>query len=85
MGLCAREAIPLAFAGFFAVGIVLSLNGRIGSTLHTAFPVCARASFGMYGAYVPILVRSILALLWLVILVRLITSAQAWTPPGATR
>lgn len=68
LGLCAREAIPLAFAGFLAVGIVLSLNGRIGSTLHTAFPVCARASFGMYGAYAPILVRSILALLWLVIL-----------------
>lgn len=28
----------------------------------------ARSSFGMFGAYAPILVRSILALLWLVIL-----------------
>ncbi|GAA6013384.1 hypothetical protein JCM10207_000877, partial [Rhodosporidiobolus poonsookiae] len=67
-GLTARQAIPLSFLAFFMIGIVLSFTGRIGATLHVTFPVAARASFGMYGAYIPILVRSILALLWLVIL-----------------
>ncbi|GAA5886534.1 hypothetical protein JCM6882_001678 [Rhodosporidiobolus microsporus] len=67
-GLCAREAIPLSFVAFLVIGIVLTINGRIGATLHCTFPVIARSSFGMYGAYAPILVRSILALLWLVIL-----------------
>lgn len=47
---------------------VLTLNGRIGALTHCSFPVCARGPFGMVGAYIPIIVRSILALLWLVIL-----------------
>lgn len=68
LGLCAREAIPLSFVGFFAIGIMLTINGNIGATTHCSFPVIARSSFGMVGAYLPILVRSILALLWLVIL-----------------
>ncbi|GAA5852070.1 hypothetical protein JCM8547_000148 [Rhodosporidiobolus lusitaniae] len=68
LGLCARQAIPLSFVAFFVIGLVMSLNGRIGSTTHLSFPVVARSSFGMYGAYLPILARSILALLWLVIL-----------------
>ncbi|GAA5900393.1 hypothetical protein JCM8208_005349 [Rhodotorula glutinis] len=68
LGLTARQAIPLSFVGFTFIGIVIALNGRIGSTTHCTFPVIARSSFGMFGAYAPILVRSILALLWLVIL-----------------
>ncbi|GAA5920813.1 hypothetical protein JCM3775_003963 [Rhodotorula graminis] len=68
LGLTARQAIPLSFVGFTFIGCIIALNGRIGSTTHCTFPVIARSSFGMFGAYAPILVRSILALLWLVIL-----------------
>ncbi|GAA5917236.1 hypothetical protein JCM5296_002403, partial [Sporobolomyces johnsonii] len=67
-GLSASVGIPLTFVAFFCIGIVLSLNGRIGALTHCSFPVIARSSFGIVGAYLPILVRSILALLWLVIL-----------------
>ncbi|TNY18373.1 permease for cytosine/purines, uracil, thiamine, allantoin-domain-containing protein, partial [Rhodotorula diobovata] len=66
LGLTARQAIPLAFVGFTCIGVVISLTGRLGATCHCTFP--ARSSFGTLGAYAPILVRSILALLWLVIL-----------------
>ncbi|GAA5948563.1 hypothetical protein JCM21900_005172 [Sporobolomyces salmonicolor] len=67
-GLSASVGIPLTFVAFLCIGIVLSLNGRIGALTHCSFPVIARSSFGVVGAYLPILVRSILALLWLVIL-----------------
>ncbi|GAA5873798.1 hypothetical protein JCM1840_002076 [Sporobolomyces johnsonii] len=67
-GLSASVGIPLTFVAFFCIGIVLSLNGRIGALTHCSFPVIARSTFGIVGAYLPILVRSILALLWLVIL-----------------
>lgn len=39
LGLCAREAIPLSFVGFFAIGIMLTINGNIGATTHCSFPV----------------------------------------------
>ncbi|BGO94861.1 hypothetical protein NBRC10512v2_006654 [Rhodotorula toruloides] len=57
LGLCAREAIPLSFVAFFVIGIVLTLNGRIGATTHCSLPVVIRASFGMWGSYLAILVR----------------------------
>ncbi|GAA5899926.1 uncharacterized protein JCM6883_006035 [Sporobolomyces salmoneus] len=68
LGLTLKQAVPISFFAFFCIGVVLSLNGRIGALTHCSFPVCARAPFGMVGAYIPIIVRSILALLWLVIL-----------------
>ncbi|GAA6009146.1 hypothetical protein JCM11491_005769 [Sporobolomyces phaffii] len=67
-GLTLRQAVPVTFFAFFCIGVVLSLNGRIGALTHCSFPVCARGPFGMIGAYAAIIVRSILALLWLVIL-----------------
>lgn len=39
LGLCAREAIPLSFIAFTAIGIVLTINGTIGATTHCSFPV----------------------------------------------
>ncbi|GAA5954119.1 hypothetical protein JCM3765_005295 [Sporobolomyces pararoseus] len=67
-GLTLREAVPITFFAFLSIGIVLSLNGQIGALTHCSFPVLARGPFGMIGAYCAILVRSILALLWLIIL-----------------
>ncbi|BGP27027.1 NCS1 allantoate transporter [Rhodotorula toruloides] len=68
LGLCAREAIPLSFVAFFVIGIVLTLNGRIGATTHCSLPVVIRASFGMWGSYLAVLVRAVLAALWLFVL-----------------
>ncbi|GAA5847135.1 hypothetical protein JCM3766R1_001721 [Sporobolomyces carnicolor] len=67
-GLTLKQAVPISFFAFLCIGVVLTLNGRIGALTHCSFPVCARGPFGMVGAYIPIIVRSILALLWLVIL-----------------
>lgn len=62
LGLTAREGIPITFAAFFVIGIILTLQGRVGAITHCSFPVLARASFGMVGAYLAIIVRTVLAL-----------------------
>ncbi|KAJ3520076.1 hypothetical protein NM208_g13868 [Fusarium decemcellulare] len=68
LGLTLKEGLPIAFAGFFIISIVLTYNGRIGADTHLSFPVIIRASFGVYGAYLAILVRCLFALMWLCIL-----------------
>ncbi|GAA5942651.1 uncharacterized protein JCM15063_000851 [Sporobolomyces koalae] len=57
-GLTLKQAVPVSFFAFLCIGVVLSLNGRIGALTHCSFPVCARAPFGMVGAYIPILTLS---------------------------
>lgn len=47
LGLTARQAIPLSFVGFTFIGIVIALNGRIGSTTHCTFPVIVRLSLSL--------------------------------------
>jgi len=64
MGMTAREAIPITFFGFLLCGIIIAVNGRIGSLMHVSFPVLARASLGPWGSFPAILVRCILSLLW---------------------
>ncbi|BFZ64920.1 hypothetical protein YB2330_006074 [Saitoella coloradoensis] len=68
LGFTMREAIPLTFFGFLLTGCVLYLNGFVGAYYRTPFPVYARTSWGYYGAYFPIICRTILALFWLAIL-----------------
>ena len=34
LGLTAREGIPITFFAFFMIGIILTLNGRIGAMTH---------------------------------------------------
>ena len=68
LGLTLREGLPLAFAGFFIISFILTYNGRMGADTHLSFPVLIRCSFGVYGAYIAILVRCVFALMWLCIL-----------------
>ncbi|GAA5926573.1 hypothetical protein JCM3775_001054 [Rhodotorula graminis] len=77
MGMTAREAIPITFVGFTLCGIIIAVNGKIGSLMHVSFPVLARASLGPWGSFPAIIVRCILSLLWLAIQTYLAGSMMA--------
>ncbi|KAH8888119.1 hypothetical protein GQ53DRAFT_655053 [Thozetella sp. PMI_491] len=63
-GLLWWQAI-VACAIAHVIGAVLTvINCRSGSTYHIPFPVVIRATFGVWGAYWPVLSRSILDLVW---------------------
>ncbi|KAL1865586.1 hypothetical protein VTK73DRAFT_5194 [Phialemonium thermophilum] len=64
VGLTWRESVGIVALSFFIVSIVIALNGAIGVFHHTPFPVIARASWGFWGSYIPILSRVILAVFW---------------------
>lgn len=46
VGLSWRMAIGACVLGNFLMGLVITINGRIGAKLHTPFPVLARMPFG---------------------------------------
>jgi len=47
------------------MGLVITINGRMGATLHTPFPVLARMPFGYYFSYFVVVSRCVLAIVWL--------------------
>ncbi|KAH8658065.1 permease for cytosine/purines, uracil, thiamine, allantoin-domain-containing protein [Xylariales sp. PMI_506] len=65
VGLSWRMAIGACVLGNFLMGLVITINGRIGATLHTPFPVLARMPFGYYFSYFVVLSRCVLAVVWL--------------------
>lgn len=50
--------------GYSAVGILVVCMARIAATYHIAFPILARASFGVWGAIWPVLNRAVMACIW---------------------
>jgi NCS1 nucleoside transporter family len=64
IGLSWKESLGLVALGFFILSIVISMNGAIGAIYHIPFPVIARASWGFWGSYIPIISRLILAVFW---------------------
>ncbi|RMD44032.1 hypothetical protein DV735_g1070, partial [Chaetothyriales sp. CBS 134920] len=65
VGLSWKMAIGACVLGNAIMGIVITVNGRIGAILHTPFPVIARLPFGYYFAYFVVLSRCVLAVVWL--------------------
>ncbi|EEB90278.1 hypothetical protein MPER_11533 [Moniliophthora perniciosa FA553] len=39
-------------------------NGRVASRYHIGFPVVARASWGMWGSYMAVIMRAIVCIIW---------------------
>ncbi|KAI9751007.1 MAG: hypothetical protein M4579_006217 [Chaenotheca gracillima] len=68
LGFTARETIPITFCGFLVISCIITLTGKIGATYNIPFPVLVRSSFGMYGSYVAIIIRSFVAAMWTAIL-----------------
>ena len=58
------QAMLTIFLGNTIVLIPMILNGRAGARYGIPFPVLARASFGVYGANIPALLRAIVACGW---------------------
>lgn len=56
-------AIALCF-GVFIIYLISNLMGLAGQKIGVPFPVFARASFGVYGANIPALLRAIVAVAW---------------------
>ncbi|TID18465.1 hypothetical protein E6O75_ATG06541 [Venturia nashicola] len=65
IGLSWRMAIGACVLGNTIMGLVITINGRMGATLHTPFPVLARMPFGYYFSYFVVLSRCVLAIVWL--------------------
>jgi NCS1 family nucleobase:cation symporter-1 len=80
-GLSWRMAIGACVLGNFIMGLVITMNGRIGATvsraslwlgsqtnfhqLHVPFPILARMPFGYYFSYFVVVSRCALAIIWL--------------------
>ncbi|CEN62715.1 hypothetical protein ASPCAL09347 [Aspergillus calidoustus] len=64
IGLSWKESLGMVALGFFILSIVIAMNGAVGAIYHVPFPVIARASWGFWGSYVPIVSRLILAVFW---------------------
>ncbi|KZM27118.1 uncharacterized protein EKO05_0008988 [Ascochyta rabiei] len=64
-GLSWRMAIGACVLGNTIMGLVITMNGRIGATLHTPFPILARMPFGYYFSYFVVVSRCALAIIWL--------------------
>lgn len=74
-------AIGACVLGNTLMGLVITMNGRIGATvriingveakdanmtkLHTPFPILARMPFGYYFSYFVVVSRCALAIIWL--------------------
>ena len=67
MGLSYKDSLGIVATAFIIISGVISLNGAIGVLYHAPFPVLARASWGFWGSYVPIVSRVILAMFWFAI------------------
>ncbi|OJJ43148.1 hypothetical protein ASPZODRAFT_136705 [Penicilliopsis zonata CBS 506.65] len=67
VGLSYRETLVIVAISFFIISFVISGNGAVGAIYHVPFPVIARASWGFWGSYIPIISRVILATFWFAI------------------
>ncbi|KAJ5638182.1 hypothetical protein N7490_008061 [Penicillium lividum] len=67
VGLTYKEALTIIAISFFIISFVISGNGTVGAIYHMPFPVIARASWGFWGSYIPIISRVILACFWFAI------------------
>ncbi|KAF1966531.1 hypothetical protein BU23DRAFT_486186 [Bimuria novae-zelandiae CBS 107.79] len=65
VGLDWKMAIGACVLGNTIMGLVITINGRMGAILHTPFPVLARMPFGYYFAQFVVLSRCVLAIVWL--------------------
>uniref|UniRef100_A0A0W0F6M6 Putative allantoin permease n=1 Tax=Moniliophthora roreri TaxID=221103 RepID=A0A0W0F6M6_MONRR len=74
LGLSYREVIPCIFIGNLIVASALTANATIGAILHVPFSIICRASFGVYGAWFPIVSRLILGLIYFGINTQILSS-----------
>jgi NCS1 family nucleobase:cation symporter-1 len=64
LGLNGWQMIVAAFIGILVIYAACNMMGIAGQRLGVPFPVFARASFGVYGANIPAIMRAVVAIAW---------------------
>ncbi|KAK6380097.1 hypothetical protein LTS17_005285 [Exophiala oligosperma] len=64
LGASIRDALLVVFFANLLSAVVIVLNGRAASEYHIGYPVISRSSFGIYGEYFVVVLRSILGIIW---------------------
>jgi NCS1 family nucleobase:cation symporter-1 len=64
LGLTGWQMAAAMFVGILIIYLMCNLMGIAGQRLGVPFPVFARASFGVYGANIPALMRAFVAIAW---------------------
>jgi len=89
-GMSAWQAIFTVMLGNLIVLVPMVLNGHPGTKYGVPFPVLARASFGIFGANIPSLIRGLVACGWFGIntwvggsAIYQLLLAVGWATPGA--
>lgn len=93
LGLTGWQTMLALFTGVLVLWMGSNLIGIAGQRLGVPFPVFARATFGVFGANIPALLRGLVAIFWygiqtylastavIVLLLRLDPGLRAWTEP----
>lgn len=64
VGASVRDALLIVLFANLLSAAVMVLNGFAAARYHIGFPVICRASFGIYGHYFVVVLRSILGIIW---------------------
>ena len=64
LGATIRDALLVVFFANLLSAVVIVLNGRAAARYHIGYPVISRSSFGIYGEYFVVVLRSILGIIW---------------------
>ncbi|KAK5444239.1 hypothetical protein LTS15_010354 [Exophiala xenobiotica] len=64
LGATLRDALLVVFFANFLSAFIIVANGRAASRYHIGYPVLARVSFGIYGQYFVVVLRSIFGIIW---------------------
>ncbi|KAH9908262.1 allantoin permease [Xylariomycetidae sp. FL2044] len=64
VGATVRDALLVVFFANVLSAAVMVLNGYAASRYHIGYPVISRSSFGIYGQYFVVVLRSILGIVW---------------------
>ncbi|KEY74701.1 hypothetical protein S7711_05452 [Stachybotrys chartarum IBT 7711] len=64
VGATVRDALLVVFFANMLSAAVMVLNGFASSRYHIGYPVLSRSSFGIYGHYFVVVLRSILGIIW---------------------
>ncbi|KAK5329548.1 hypothetical protein LTR93_001135 [Exophiala xenobiotica] len=64
LGATIRDALLVVFFANLLSAVIIVLNGRAAARYHIGYPVISRSSFGIYGEYFVVILRSILGIIW---------------------
>ena len=64
LGATIRDALLVVFFANLLSAFIIILNGRAAARYHVGYPVLSRSSFGIFGEYFVVVLRSILGIIW---------------------